>query len=198
MEAVQLHRSGSDLNLLARPLDRMRRESIKRLALQPGERVLVVGAGTGLDLDYLPQGVDITAIDLTPAMLDRLRRRAERLGLVVDARVMNAHALDFADGSFDAVILHLILAVIPDPVICAREAARVLRPSGRAVVMDKFVSDDKPTPALLKAINPILDFVGTSVDRKLGPILAGSGLRIVSNDAAGLGGYYRTVLVKKG
>ncbi|HOB76118.1 MAG TPA: methyltransferase domain-containing protein [Phycisphaerae bacterium] len=184
-------------NLLVWPLSRMRRASIQRLDLRPGEKVLIVGAGTGLDLDYLPSGTDITAIDLTPAMLARLRRRAERLGLAVNARILDGHTLDFPDNSFDAAILHLILAVIPDPVRCVREVARVLRPGGRAVIMDKFIPDKKRTPAIAQMLNPVLDFLGTNVSRKLGPILAGSGLEVVRDEPAGFFGYFRIVLTEK-
>ena len=78
----------------------------------------IVGAGTGLDLPLLCPGLQLTAVDLTPAMIRRLTKRAARLELPIDARVMDAHELEFADGSFDVVILHLILAVVPDPVKC--------------------------------------------------------------------------------
>jgi ubiquinone/menaquinone biosynthesis C-methylase UbiE len=89
-----------------------RRRSIQLLDPKPGERLLLVGAGTGLDLDFLPPGPQIVATDLTPAMISRLQRRADRLGLSVDAQVMDGQALEFPDASFDAVILHLIVAVI--------------------------------------------------------------------------------------
>jgi ubiquinone/menaquinone biosynthesis C-methylase UbiE len=52
--------------------DTARRLSIDRLRLAPGDRVLIVGAGTGLDLDFLPSNVHVTAIDVTPAMLKHL------------------------------------------------------------------------------------------------------------------------------
>jgi SAM-dependent methyltransferase len=117
------------------------RRSIALLALHPGERVLIVGAGTGLDLPYLPRGVAITAVDLTPAMVEQTRHRAASLGLAVEADVMDAQRLAFPPASFDAVILHLVVAVVPDPVACLSEAARVLVPGGRAVVFDKFVPE---------------------------------------------------------
>ena len=52
---------------------RQRRRSISLLSLQPGERVLVDGAGTGRDLDFIPHGVDAVATDLTPGMVERIR-----------------------------------------------------------------------------------------------------------------------------
>lgn len=184
-------------DLLARRTLRMRRRSIARLNLQPGERVLLVGAGTGLDLECITPGPVITATDLTPAMLEKLRQRAAQLGLTVDARVMDGHALEFADGSFDVVILHFIVAVIPDPVRCLCEAARVLRPGGRAIILDKFAPDDGPMPLRLRLLNPVASLVATNVNRRLGPLLAKSGLRVVHREAAALRGFFQIALVVK-
>jgi len=184
-------------DLLARPLARARRWSIDRLALQPKEQVLIVGAGTGLDLDLLPAGVVVTAIDLTPAMLERLERRAARLGVPVNARVMDAQAMTFADGSFDAAVLNLILAVVPDPTHCIREVARVLRPGGRAVVLDKFVPDATPVPLRRRLLNPAASFFGTEITRQLGRIVEGSGFRIRRTERIGSSGYLTIALLEK-
>jgi ubiquinone/menaquinone biosynthesis C-methylase UbiE len=75
--------------------DGARRLSIDRLRLAPGDSVLIVGAGTGLDLDFLPSNVHVTAIDVTPAMLKQLERRAAGAGRSVTARVMDARQLAF-------------------------------------------------------------------------------------------------------
>ena len=177
--------------------ERRRQRSIKVLDLKIGERVLLVGAGTGLDLDCLPGNVNVVATDLTPAMITRLKRRAQRLGLNVDARVMDGHALDFPDESFDAVILHLIIAVIPDPVRCLHEVARVLRPGGRAVIFDKFVPDDTNPPLLFRLMNPLTSLFGTEITRRLGMLLADVPLNIVHQEPAGLKGLFKIVLVGK-
>ena len=184
-------------DLLTAATHSRRRQSVQLLNLQPGERVLLVGAGTGLDLDFIPKGVRVTATDITPAMLARLQRRATRLGLAVEARVMDGQALEFPDGSFDAVILHLIVAVIPDPVRCVREAARVLKPGGRAVIFDKFAPEGAPPPLLMRLFNHVMGFLASEVVRQLGPILAGSGLQIVREAPGGYGGWVRLVLLKK-
>jgi len=184
-------------DLLVHGFARSRRRAIQLLDLQPGERVLIVGAGTGLDLKHIKPGPRITAIDLTPAMIWRLRRRARRRALEVDAKVMDARALAFEDGAFDAVILHLILAVVPDPTQCLREAARVLRPGGRAVILDKFLADSRPVPLILRLLNLPLKLLGTNVTRKLGPLVEASGLRIVHQEPAGLGGFVKIVLLRK-
>jgi phosphatidylethanolamine/phosphatidyl-N-methylethanolamine N-methyltransferase len=174
-----------------------RRRSIALLRLEPGDRVLIVGAGTGADLDALPPGVRIVAGDIAPAMVARVRRRAARLGHDVQAEVMDGAALAFPDGSFDAVILHLIVAVIPDPAGCLREAARVLRPGGRAVVFDKFVPDGEEPSLLRRAVNPFARIVATELTRRLGPLLEGTPLRVVHREPAALGGAFEIVLLER-
>jgi ubiquinone/menaquinone biosynthesis C-methylase UbiE len=185
-------------NLVSGVFRRKRRRSLKLADLKPGERVLIVGAGTGLDLDFIRPGPALTAIDLTPTMLARLRRRAARLGLEVDARVMDATALEFADASFDVALLHLIVTLVPDPALCMREVARVLRPGGRAVIFDKFCPDEGRPPLAVRIVAPVARALfGTQMTRRLGPILAGSGLRILCEEAAGLRGLFKIVVVHK-
>ena len=184
-------------NILTRGFRKKRRRSIKAADIQPGERVLLVGAGTGLDLDFIPREAQITAIDITPAMLLRLRRRARRLGLAVDARVMDGRAMAFTDGAFDVVILHLILSVIPEPLRCAKEVGRVLRKGGRAVILDKFVPDEGKPPLFNRIMNPVAAFFGTRLDRRLGPLLAAAGLRIVCQKNAMIAGFFKITCARK-
>lgn len=174
-----------------------RRRSLALLDARPGERVLIDGCGTGADLAFLPDGVAVTATDLTPAMVQRTRHRALLLGRPIDARVMDAQALEFADGSFDAVVLHLILAVVPDPVAAMREAARVLRPGGRAVVFDKWVPDDAHPSLPRRAANLVARVVATEITRKLGPLAEGAGLRTEHRETIGRGGFFSIALLRK-
>ncbi|MET0400144.1 MAG: methyltransferase domain-containing protein [Longimicrobiaceae bacterium] len=174
-----------------------RRRSLELLAPRPGERVLVVGCGTGLDLEWIPRGVEVVAGDLTPAMVERTRARAGRLGRPVEARVMDAQALGVPDASFDAAVLHLVLAVVPDPVAAIREAERVLRPGGRAAVFDKWVPDDgAPSPAR-RLLNLAANLVATDVTRRLGDLVASTGLGVEHREPAGGGGFFSIALLRK-
>jgi ubiquinone/menaquinone biosynthesis C-methylase UbiE len=173
----------------------IRAESIRRLDLRPGERVLLVGAGTGVDLPHLPPGCPVLATDLTPAMLERARaRRREGMQLAL----MDGHALGVGTGAVDALILHLVLAVLPDPVRCLREAARVLRPGGRIAVLDKFARSPHPSLAL-RLVNSFMRILFTEMTRHLPGIVEASGAPLVieRDDPAFLGGLYRYILLRK-
>jgi ubiquinone/menaquinone biosynthesis C-methylase UbiE len=169
-----------------------RRRSIALLALRPGERLVIIGCGTGADLPFVPEGVEVLATDLTPAMLRQARAHA-RPG--IEFRVMDGMALDLPEASFDAAILHMVLEVIPDPVRCLREAARVLRPGGRLAVFDKFLPDGlRPSP-LQRAGLALLDLVFTSTNRRMGEILARSGAPLaMEHDEPAIGSYRHLVL----
>jgi ubiquinone/menaquinone biosynthesis C-methylase UbiE len=177
--------------------DRLRQRSIEQLQLEPGESVLIVGAGTGLDLPHLPPGVRVAAVDVTPAMLHRLRRRAAACGLEVDARVMDARSLQFDTGAFDAVILHLILAVMPEPARGLRETARVLRPGGRVAVFDKFLRISERVTLGRRVLNLVARPLFSDMNRRLEPLLAGTGLVVERDEPAALGGMYRLVTLRK-
>jgi ubiquinone/menaquinone biosynthesis C-methylase UbiE len=98
--------------------------------------VLDVACGTGESFVHL-QGVDrLTAVDLSPRMLDQARSRADRLGLPVDLRQMSAQHLTFPDASFDTVTTAMSTCTFPDPVAALREMARVARPSGRILLVE--------------------------------------------------------------
>jgi ubiquinone/menaquinone biosynthesis C-methylase UbiE len=112
--------------------------------------------------------------------------------------IMDGHDLAVRSASCDAVVLHLILAVIPDPVRCLREAARVLRPGGRVVVFDKFARSRRPSAAL-RLVNLITRPLATDVTRSFEDIFERSAvpLRGESDQPALLGGVFRHILLRK-
>ena len=107
-----------------------------RLCAQARGRVLEVAVGTGHNLPYYRDGVDLTGIDLSPVMLGRARERAARLGLRAELSEGDAQALRFAEASFDTVVCAMALCVIPDQRRALEEAGRVLRPGGVLLLVD--------------------------------------------------------------
>jgi ubiquinone/menaquinone biosynthesis C-methylase UbiE len=186
-----------DLMIGALGFDQARRRSIERLQLRAGDRVLIVGAGTGLDLRFLPPDVDVTAIDITPAMLERLEARAAAMGTTVTWRVMDARQLAFADAWFDGVVMHLILAVMPEPERGLSEATRVLKPGKRIAVFDKFLGDHERASVKRRVLNALAKPLFTDMNRRLGSIAAQTPLVIEHDDPAAFGGTYRIVTLRK-
>lgn len=182
-------------DLVARPLESGRRRAIERLELGPDDRVLILGSGPGVDLEYLPPDAHVTAIDAAPEMVERTASRGHALGRDVDARVGDAQSLSLPDDSFDAVLLHLVLSVVPDPHAVAAESARVLKPEGRASIYDKFVAEGEEPSLLRRALNPIARLLFSDLTRRLEPIVGAAGLRITHRESA-LGGLYTIATVR--
>jgi len=184
-------------DLVAKFFSPYRRISIDHAAIQPGDKVLLIGAGTGLDLEFIPAHADITATDITPAMLNQLKKRAAKLGLHVSVRIMDGQKLDFPDSHFDKIILHLILAVIPDPVACLKEAERVLKPEGTIAVFDKFLPAHQQPGWSRKALNLLTNLMATNINRKFGDIAAQTSLRVLKDIDAGFNGNLKFYILAK-
>jgi ubiquinone/menaquinone biosynthesis C-methylase UbiE len=107
-----------------------------RLLRRASGRVLEIAVGTGKNLQYYSEGCQITAVDLSPAMLEIARKRARDLSLHVSFFVMDGETLAFRDQSFDTVIDSLTLCTFPDPVVALREMARVCRTDGRILLLE--------------------------------------------------------------
>lgn len=182
---------------LARPLERGRRRAIDRLELESGDHVLIPGCGTGMDLRYLPEGVKVTALDITPTMVKRTRRRADKLDVDVDVQVGDAQNLVFQDGCFDAVLLHLVLSVVPEPGRVAEETERVLGSGGCVSVYDKFIREGEKPGFIRRAVNPVARFLFTDLNRRLEPVFSGTQFDFGEGDKF-LGGLYTATHATKG
>ena len=174
-----------------------RQRSLDLLGARAGERLLIVGAGTGLDLPHLPKDVNVAAIDVTPAMLDRFRERARAQHRSVDARVGDARRLPWVEGEFDAVVLHLVLAVMPEPERGLAEVNRVLRPGGRVAVLDKFLAPNEAPSVARRLMNTVARVLFSDLNRRLEPLLGGTNLVIERDEPAAFRGAYRVIGLRK-
>jgi ubiquinone/menaquinone biosynthesis C-methylase UbiE len=166
--------------------------SLARLPAEAAARILIVGVGTGLDVPHLPPGNRYVGLDLTAAMLARVPRRDD-LALVRG----DAMRLPFADGAFDFVVLHLIVAVVPKPARCLAEASRVLKRGGRAFVLDKFLRPGERAP-LRRALNAVSRHVATRLDVVFEQALAEApALAIESDEPVLAGGWFRSIALVK-
>ena len=100
-------------------------------------RVLEIGTGPGFFAILLSElGYDVTAIDLTPAMLDQAKKNAGALAEKITFLEMNAEALDFSDHSFDVILSRNLTWNLPHPEAAYGEWKRVLKPGGLLLNFD--------------------------------------------------------------
>lgn len=183
--------------IATRAFRRPRRIALGQVDWEPGMRVLLVGAGTGLDLPFLPHDIELHATDLAPAMVKRTAKRAEKLRRDVECRVMDAEALNYPDEHFDVVIMHLILAVMPNPQQGLAEAHRVIRAGGQLCVMDKFQSDTQPAGLGRRILNLLTSTLATDITRQAYPLITTSGFLIRHDESVLMNGLFRALLATK-
>jgi arsenite methyltransferase len=143
---------------------------VDHLRLQPGETVLDLGSGAGIDCFLAarqvgPQG-HVIGVDMTPEMLARARQNAERSGHVnVEFREGRLEALPVADASIDAVTSNCVINLVPDKAAVFREVARVLKPGGRLVISD-IVLDGRLPEAVEKDVWAYVGCVAGALQRE--------------------------------
>lgn len=161
-------------------------------------RTLEVAVGTGRSFEFYGADVELTGLDLSPAMLRLARTRAADLGLSVDLRVGDAEKLPFDDASFDTVVCALGLCSIPRPDVAVAEMARVLRPGGTLLLLDHVGSSWPPVWALQWLLERVT--IATSGEyftrRQVGHVRA-AGLEIVEDERLKLGIVERVRAVRR-
>ncbi len=158
-----------------------RLEAIRGLDLQPGDEVLEVGVGTGINATLYPANVTVTGIDVAEKMLQKAARRlAAHKVRNVRLLQMDAARLEFPDDSFDLVYAPYVISVVSDPVAVAREMRRVCRPGGRFVFLNHFLSPNRFVARAERLISPLTVYIGFKADLDLPAFLAQAGLKPVS------------------
>jgi phosphatidylethanolamine/phosphatidyl-N-methylethanolamine N-methyltransferase len=200
-----------DLVAESGPLRAARVRSLQSLPTDVCAEVLLSGIGTGLDLPLLPTLHHYTALDFSAAMLSRAKLRGDTLHeakscgakihfecLQVDWVLGDSMALPFPDAQFDHVVLHLIVAVVPQPSKCLSEAARVLKPGGTIILFDKFLKPKK-IALLRRTLNLLSRRFVTRMDVVFEEVLHEvPSLQVVSDVPLLAGGWFRGIVLRKG
>ncbi|MUG47842.1 class I SAM-dependent methyltransferase [Paenibacillus woosongensis] len=197
-----IYRAGApfyDVLFNAGPFARVRKKVFADLALEPGQRVLLVGVGTGADLRFFcGKTLEITAVDLSPAMLAQAKSKAGK-NEHIRFLEMDAQDLRFADQSFDLVIASLILSVVPDEHKCMSELVRVTKERGSIVIFDKFKGGEGKMPLIMRMLRPLVAVLGTDIGRNYQAILKPhlEGLNIREDSPAMFGDMYRKIVLER-
>jgi ubiquinone/menaquinone biosynthesis C-methylase UbiE len=160
--------------------------------------VLEVAIGTGLNLWAYGPGARITGVDLSPSMLDIARKRAADLGRDVNLREGDAHELPFADESFDSVVCTYSLCNIPDVDRAVGEMRRVLRPTGRLILVDHIRSENRFVFVIQKLIELVSKRVeGDYMTRRPSEEVRACGFEITEIDRFRWGGIVERLVALK-
>jgi phosphatidylethanolamine/phosphatidyl-N-methylethanolamine N-methyltransferase len=151
------------------------------MGITPGDRILEVGVGTGINASLYPANCHVTGIDLSTSMLDKARERVAREGLRhVRLIEMDAARLTFADDAFDIVYAPYLVSVVPDPIQVVREMKRVCRPGGKIIILNHFRSANPILSRCERAISPFTVHIGFKSDLDLPAFLAQAELEPLS------------------
>ncbi|MCF6217210.1 MAG: class I SAM-dependent methyltransferase [Gammaproteobacteria bacterium] len=179
---------------IARVTKPARQKSLQQLSAKPGEHILISGIGSGLDIPLLPNGPHYHGVDITLAMLERAQHYSRSDLSLYQGDVMR---LPFPSQRFDHVIMHLILAVVPDPLQALKEAERILKPGGHIFILDKFIPPERPAP-LRRLISPLTGMVATPLDVVFEALLPHCpSLKLVNNKPALFNGWFRMITLEK-
>lgn len=130
-------------------------------------KCLEVGVGTGKNISFYPDGIDMTAIDFSEKMLEKAKRKAEILKKNINFIHMDAQNMDFEDNTFDSVFTTCVFCSVPDPVKGLMEIKRVCKPDGKIIMIEHVRSEKKVIGLIMDVLNPItVNLYGANINRK--------------------------------
>ncbi|CAG0995835.1 demethylmenaquinone methyltransferase / 2-methoxy-6-polyprenyl-1,4-benzoquinol methylase [Anaerolineales bacterium] len=166
-------------------------------SLVQGPRVLEVGVGTGKNMPFWPHEVEITALDLTPGMLDRARQRAAALSLQADLRLGDVQTLEFPGASFDTVVATCVFCSVPDPVLGLRELKRVVKPGGQIILLEHMRSPQAVIGTIMDVLNPlVVRLMGANINRRTVENVRAAGWSIELAEDLGMGGIMKLIVAR--
>jgi phosphatidylethanolamine/phosphatidyl-N-methylethanolamine N-methyltransferase len=175
-----------------------RLRAIKHMNIRPGDSVLEVGVGTGINLPLYPSTCSVVGVDLSEPMLEKAREKVIDKGLR-NCRVaeMDAAKMSFPDESFDIVYAPYLISVVSDPVKVTQEMRRVCKTGGRIVILNHFKSDNFLLSKIETLISPFTVHIGFKSDLDLHGFLTQADLTPVSIEKVNLLNMWTLVTCQK-
>jgi len=132
-----------------------------------GPRILEVGVGTGKNFPYYPQDTEVVAIDFSPRMLAKARKRALKQETKVELHEMDVQDLKFLDHAFDTIFATFVFCSVPDPVVGLQTLRRVCKPDGRLFLLEHMRPGNLFMGLFFDLLNPlVVRLVGANINRQ--------------------------------
>ena len=145
-------------------------------------RVLFLALGTGLDIPSYPAGRDITAIDISPKMIEQAQPRIAAYDGTIRAEVMDVHEMPFEPESFDQVYTSCTFCSVPNPVNGLRALHRVLKPEGKLFMFEHTGSRFHPFRLMMDLMTNLTEKIGPAMNRDTISNVRAAGFQVTEVD----------------
>lgn len=160
-------------------MDRMIKPELRAKAIrQASGRVLEIGVGTGSNLAFYLPGCEVTAIDLSPGMLEKAKERIGEAKVPVQLLEMDAQNLEFEANSFDTVVATCVFCSIPDPVKGLKEIKRVCKPNANVILLEHVRNDNPILGLIMDVLDPLTVHIGPHINRRTVEDVKAAGFKI--------------------
>jgi len=157
-------------------------KALNSLPIQPNEKILEIGVGTGLSLPLYPRHCNVTGIDVSREMLREAEKKRTKYGLDhVTLKEMDACDLQFEEDTFDYVIAMFVVSVVPDPVKLVKEMIRVTKNSGHMIIVNHFLSPNPIMAKIEEKLCPLFRKIGWRSDLDLNHLIRETSLEVRDN-----------------
>ena len=142
-------------------------------------KVLFMALGTGLDIPAFPPGQDITAIDISPKMIEQAQKRIAEYDGTIRAEVMDVHDMAYPEGSFDQAFTSCTFCSVPNPVEGLKAIYRVLKPGGELFMFEHTGSKFHPFGRMMNLMTTLTERIGPSMNRDTVSNVRAAGFEVV-------------------
>ncbi len=162
-------------------------------------KILEIGIGTGKSMQFYNENAIVTGIDFSGKMLLKAKKRLAKSGRKnITLQEADVQKLPFGNNTFDYVVTFCVFCTVPDPVKGLEEVRRVLKPTGKMIMVEHVLSKN-PFIAFIERIHdPFMKFLtGTSITRDTKQNILKAGLKIVKDKRLALYDVFRLFVSEK-
>ncbi|MFO7814401.1 MAG: methyltransferase domain-containing protein [Halanaerobiales bacterium] len=134
---------------------------------ESGGTLLEAGVGTGKNIQYYPDDIEIYAIDFSEKMLKQAKSKAEKYEKNIIFKKMDIQNLVFLDNYFDVIVTSCVFCSVPDPVIGLKELKRVCKTNGKIIMLEHMRTKNEPWGKVMDNFNWVSLYTwGANINRK--------------------------------